>query len=969
MRQARSDLIQPQLSDAALPGAVRTLPGNTPLPLDDPDTLWVVLKGEVDIFFAEKRPDGEFGPLHFLTTLWANEVVLGGGTTDGTATLIAVAAGAARIRAVPESALDDHSGWSAPLAERVAETFARAMAATSHGPVVDIELDAEPLSLQRAASVGAPRAVCWISASDGELAFANDVPLEASAALPLARGMWYSVTSAKATLTAVSTENALAHGNVRPALKIVRGAFLSWAAKGTASAMQADRERLRRKADQERELEALSMTGLASVLGTSRGAAPPLLETSDPLLAACRLVGDSARIVFRAPPSWEESGRWRDRLGAICRASRVRHRRVVLRGEWWSTDCGPLLAYRSEGNAPVALLSSVEGIYTLRDPATGTSEIVTKEVAGTLEAVGYMFYRPAPSGPIDLKVLARVAGIEAWIDLRRVLLFAVASSLLSLALPISTQKIFDAVIPSAQISNALALFGALAGMAIGGGLVDLARAMALVRFEGRSNATLQAALVDRLFALPVPFFRRFSVGDLSLRAGAINGVRELLSGAAITALLGGMLVVANLFLMIKYSGKLALVALGVFVVSVLVTGALGVHTLRLERQRQEIQGRVGALLFQILGGIAKLRVAAAERRAFAVWGAIFRDQKAVSYRMGLSQAAVTVFNETLPTVAAIVLFLVFISGSDAGAGQTLSTGDFMAFYAAFGAFLTAGTQMSTTAVSLLNIIPMLERARPILVTPPEVDELKPDPGLLTGRIEVSHVTFRYLADGPPILSDVSFQIRPGEFVAFVGASGAGKSTILRLLLGFERPERGAVIFDGQDLSSVDVSAVRSQCAVVLQQSRILAGDIFTNIAGAAPLSLDDVWEAAEMAGLANDIRLMPMGMHTVLSEGATALSGGQRQRLLIARALVKKPRIIFFDEATSALDNRTQETVSKSLERLQATRVVIAHRLSTIRNADRIFSMHEGRIVEEGRYEDLVARDGLFAKLAARQTT
>jgi ATP-binding cassette subfamily C protein len=280
------------------------------------------------------------------------------------------------------------------------------------------------------------------------------------------------------------------------------------------------------------------------------------------------------------------------------------------------------------------------------------------------------------------------------------------------------------------------------------------------------------------------------------------------------------------------------------------------------------------------------------------------------------------------------------------------------------------TNVITTSSAILasfNTIPLYEQAKPILEARPEVDGHKADPGTLTGAIEVQHAAFRYAEDGPPVLRDVTLSVRPGEFVAFVGASGSGKSTLLRLLLAFEAPTAGAVYVDGQDLSGLDVQSVRRQIGVVLQNGRLLSGDLFTNIVGSGLATTEDAWEAARMAGLDDDIRAMPMGMHTVVSEGGGMLSGGQRQRLMIARALVHRPRILLFDEATSALDNRTQAVVSASLERLQATRIVVAHRLSTIIKADRIFVIERGEIVEEGSYEELMRRDGAFAALARRQ--
>jgi ATP-binding cassette subfamily C protein len=297
----------------------------------------------------------------------------------------------------------------------------------------------------------------------------------------------------------------------------------------------------------------------------------------------------------------------------------------------------------------------------------------------------------------------------------------------------------------------------------------------------------------------------------------------------------------------------------------------------------------------------------------------------------------------------------------------LDTGHFLSFNAAFAQFFAATLGLTGALTASLNAIPLYERAKPILQSVPEVSPAMAPPGELSGAIEINQVSFRYAPDGPLVLDDVSIRIRPGEFVAFVGPSGSGKSTLFRMLLGFEKPQSGAIYYDQKDLAGLDVGAVRRQLGVVLQNGQLMPGDLFTNIVGAAPLTLDDAWEAARMAGLDADIQAMPMGMHTFIGEGASTLSGGQKQRLMIARALVKKPRVLLFDEATSALDNRTQAIVAQSMQRLNATRIVIAHRLSTVVHADRIFVIDAGKVVEQGRYAELMALNGHFAALAKRQ--
>ena len=346
-------------------------------------------------------------------------------------------------------------------------------------------------------------------------------------------------------------------------------------------------------------------------------------------------------------------------------------------------------------------------------------------------------------------------------------------------------------------------------------------------------------------------------------------------------------------------------------------------------------------------------------------------QQVLRRRLQTIEDALLVVNTALPTLAALVLFWCaarLLAATPEGTAPALTTGTVLAFYTAFGTFSNGATTLSTTIIDILDIATLWERAKPILAAPLEVDAGKLDPGRLAGKIALEHVTFRYRPDGPAILDDLSLAVEPGEFIALVGPSGGGKSTIVRLLLGFETPESGTVYYDDQDLSRLDVYAVRRQIGVVLQQSSLMAATIFDNIAGGARISMDEAWEAARAAGLAEDIAAMPMGIHTYISEGGGNLSGGQRQRLLIARALVCQPRLLLFDEATSALDNRTQAIVTTSLDRLRVTRLVIAHRLSTIRRATRIYVLAGGRIVQQGRFEELAHQEGLFAQLMARQT-
>jgi ABC-type bacteriocin/lantibiotic exporter with double-glycine peptidase domain len=376
--------------------------------------------------------------------------------------------------------------------------------------------------------------------------------------------------------------------------------------------------------------------------------------------------------------------------------------------------------------------------------------------------------------------------------------------------------------------------------------------------------------------------------------------------------------------------------------------------------------QISGLVLELVNGAPKFRVSGVEDRAFARWAAAFSTQKRTAADARRVSNILSVFHASFPVIATALLFYGMAVLSQRQA-DSMTTGQFLAFYAAFGQFLGAVLGISAAALTVLQAVPLYESAQPILTALPEAAGGRGDPGDLRGGIELAHVAFRYSSETPLVLRDVSVSIRPGEFVAIVGPSGSGKSTLLRLLLGFETPESGSVYFDGKDLAGLDLEAVRRQMGVVLQHGKLMIGDIFTNIIGSAPLTLDDAWRAAEMAGLDRDIKAMPMGMHTMIAEGGGGLSGGQRQRLMIARAIVGSPRILLFDEATSALDNRTQAIVSRALESLKATRIVIAHRLSTVMHADRILVVEKGVLVQSGTYDELIRQEGPFAELARRQ--
>ena len=733
------------------------------------------------------------------------------------------------------------------------------------------------------------------------------------------------------------------------------------------------------RASQDQRALSDALRQLGSLMEREADEAEGVAAESCATVSAARLVADAMGIdLSRLPAATSEVD-----LGELCEANHVRCRRVALVDDWWRQDAGPLVArFRADGEKEnsetaggasaggasagiVALLPDGPGRYRLVDPARKheAAPRVDAELASRLEDHGWVLYRPLPDRPLTWVDLVRAGWRGRGRDFGLLALAGLVSGVLALAVPVVTGALVDqAIIPSdrAMLGQMVAALVVAAAAAV---LFQVVHGLTLLRLTSRIDGDLQAALWDRLLSLPVSFYRRFTVGDMGARAMGLERIRNLLTGDVTSAVLSAVAALASWGILFYYSPPMALLATGLAVILVLVTVTVSTLQLRHQRRVQHIRGKLASLMYALLGGIEKLRIGQAESRAFSTWAHRFAEQRrhsVAAQRLANGQA---VFTTIYGVVGTLAIFFMVLKTRGAG----MSVGEFLAFHAAFGQFQSAIFGVVAIVPTVLDFVPTYERIRPILDTVPEVEAGRRDPGTLRGALELRNVSFRYTEDGPWVLDGVSLRIEPGEMVALVGPSGSGKSSSLRLLLGFEKPQDGNVLVDGVDLASLDQHLVRRQLGVVLQDHQPMAGDIFRNIVGGRPLSMEQAWDAARKVGLDQEIDQLPMGMFTFVNQRGVTLSGGQRQRLLLARAIVHKPRALLLDEATSALDNRTQKLVIESLESLSVTRLVIAHRLSTIRHADRIYVLEKGRVVEEGRFEELMAAEGLFARMAARQ--
>ncbi|MEU9339138.1 NHLP bacteriocin export ABC transporter permease/ATPase subunit [Streptomyces sp. NPDC048290] len=688
------------------------------------------------------------------------------------------------------------------------------------------------------------------------------------------------------------------------------------------------------------------------------GAEPKATGVEDlPVWDAARLVADVLGITLTRPQPGADPRL--DPLERIALASRLRTRRVSLKGLWWLQESGPLVG--TIDGCPVALLWQ-HGGYRVVDPVTGARVRVTDAHAREIESTAVMLYRPLTEDHQSLRDLLRFGIHGGAPDFWRMGVAGAAAVLLGLTVPLVSGRVLGEFVPAGARGAIVQACMAVLLAAFVATVLGVVQNLSVLRAEGRFDASLQPAVWDRLLRAPTAFFSRWSTGELANIALGVGGIRTLVSGVGLTILQAGLLTVSNVVLQLFLSPVLTVFSIGLLIVSATVLGWFGSRQIKVQRRLVDLDGRLTDTAFQTLLGLPKLRVAAAENFAYERWAHTFARRQELMRRAQRLQNSVTVFSGLYVPLSTLLLYAL-IAGPGRG---DLSVADVLTFTVAFGVQSTSTAQLVGALASIGMAVPLFERLKPILDEPAETGADSRPPGTLTGDIELRAVSFRYPAESTPVLQDVSLRIRAGEFVAVVGASGSGKTTLMRLLIGFEQPTHGSVRYDCQDLADLDVTAVRRQIGVVMQHARPLRGSILENIRGAGHHTLSEVVAAARMAGLAEDLARMPMGLHTVLSDGGSSLSGGQRQRVMIAQALVGRPRVLFFDEATSALDNETQRVVCESTQTLEATRVVIAHRLSTIVHADRVVVLDRGRIVESGPPAELLADESGFLHALAR---
>lgn len=717
-------------------------------------------------------------------------------------------------------------------------------------------------------------------------------------------------------------------------------------------------EQIRLRMEKDQEMFEDSIFEMASVVMGKRGAG----NLNDERIVTKAALDEILKYYHCKPVDIPDSLQTtEDQMDYALRPHGIMYRPVTLSEKWYRRTFSPMIAYRAEDGLPVVLLPGKLGGYSWHDK-DGNRVKASKHTVSQLLPDAICFYSALPLKKIGVPgLLGYMKNCLNWTDFAILIGLTLLVTLVGTMLPLITKMLSGFVLESGsgRILWSTAIF--MLCVLISSQLLTASRELAMARIQIKVAVPMEAAMMARLLSLPTPFFRQFSAGELASRSWAINKLSTLLLGGVFSTGLTAIASFIYISQIFAYAPSLGLPTVVFSLVAIAITMLSSFLKMKQEREYMKAAAAESGVSYAIISGIQKIRLSGAEKRAFAKWAKIYASGAEIEYNPPLPLK----INSAI-LLAVSLLGVVWLYFRAAASGVSPSV--FLTFTAAYGVVAGAIMAFAKIATSAAQIKPILEMAEPILQTEPETAEGKQIVTKLTGSVELSNVSFRYLPTGPYILNGLDLKIKAGEYVAIVGKTGCGKSTLMRLLLGFETPEKGAIYFDRKDIRSLDLRSLRRKMGVVTQDGSLFSGDIYSNITVSAPqLTLDEAWEAAELAGIADDIRAMPMGMNTFVSEGQGGISGGQKQRLMIARAIAPKPKILIFDEATSALDNKTQKQVADALAGLKCTRIVIAHRLSTVKNCDRILVLDGGKIAEAGSYDALIEKGGIFAELVERQ--
>ena len=965
---------------AARSGTSVPCAGNLPVRLDDPDSVWFIDQGAVNLFLVEFKDGVERAAPQHLLRCETGRLLPGvapdqedANEKDTSLSLIAKGSPGTLLKRLPASLLSEvHPAELAKQTDTwltaVTDTLSRFASRLPRPTAL-----AEPGLTQTLTpcTLSVRRGVVWVSQPSRGVSLYMDMVDQAEladaggpheAVIPLTRTSWLTLLD-EATLAGKSTETLAQQGALLPALASFHTVAFNLERLNRRLAVVDDANLERERTTSRRTAETAARRRLFNIYDRPIDRDAHVADTT--LGDALKIIGRHQGIDFRIPARSTLSD---SPVGLVdvLDASGVRARRVRLEpgGNWWRGDSNALLAFRANDGQPVALLPGMFGRYREIDPVSKRSVRVTADRAGALKNEAWMFYRPLPARNVKLGDLLRIALHGSAGDLARLVIAGLPGGLIKLLPALALGFVANHIVAGGSAGVLYAVAATLAGFGLFGALLHLLQSTAMMRLEGRSASRVEAAFWDRLMRLPSGILRRHPAGDLAMSGMTFQSLRDGLQGVVADSLLSVVFLLPVFGVIFFYDATLGVITLAFSLGSLLVTAALGLRQISPYGRMIAAARGVAGRLFQIVGGIVKLRVESAEGSAYAIWARDYREQKRAELELGALEARSRAFAAALPFLAGGVLLFAVVIVSD----RNVPVGDFLVVYTVFIAFQSAIARLGESFGTVAAMLPAFKQMRPLLAAVPETDIEGEPVNRLGGEILFDRISFRYEPDGPLILDDVTIHARPGEFIAIAGESGAGKSTLFRLALGIDRPTAGAVYYDGRDLRHLNLKQVRRKIGAVPQSVGLHPQDLWDNLVGHhEEVATKEVWGAVRIAGIEDEIKGMPMGMMTMVGTSGAVLSGGESQRVTIARSVIGSPRIMLFDEATNWLDNESQAEVMRNLTALTSTRVVIAHRLSTLEQADRIYVLQAGKVVQSGSFRGLMETDGVFRELVKRQ--
>lgn len=957
------------LAEVSLPDGT-TVDGLTCL--DTKDSVWLVEAGAVDVFFVNRQGEKVTAPFKHVVRVESGFCLFtmdSRSEQDNTIQVVAKPLVDTKLKSMsfdafirsrnPDEAAAMLDFWISGLTESMVQDVL-----VHPQPDVVVEPHGR-MEVERDQFVTTHRDVVWLPVThDGLYLGLSDTEMLGSELTPLTPRSWikWGETS---EVKGQSTEEMLRRGNLRAELSKFHALTLHSAHLSRRLSLVDAANRQVERTAQRQEAAKRGEQNLEEIFARKIGRDKSNSNLQDVL----EVIGKFEKIEFKTSPD-DGDRTIEDLLRSvfdISSKSKVRSRIVNLSSQknWWHGDNGALLGFLKKDSSPVALIPRPFGRYRMVNPATGISVSINKKRVDSLLDYAYMFFPSLPNGEAKVKDVLKIIFSNSARDLLRFTLFAVFVALFTFVPSIAIGVMVNYLLPSQLHGMVTTVVVGLSVVAIVSFLFHLAQHTTLLRLEGRGVTRITAAIWDRILRLRQRDTRQFKSGDLLVRATVFYKLRNDLSGLVASSFLSAFFLVPALGLLYVYDVYLTTATVVIGVISVGVISVLGVSQYHWHLKRHDALRTLNGNMVQFIDGISKLRTTSSEDFVFAFWTEGYKLQKRAELKLHNLNAITHAFSASLPILGTAV-FLLLSSGEN----NPTSPGGFLTVYIAAMIFFVAIARFATNVGTVAAIRPAFEQIGPILKSVPEdvAGESHETESAIRGDVRLDHVNFRYENESEWAVEDINLHVRYGEFVAIVGESGSGKSTILKLLLGLETPDSGVVYFDNRNLSTLDLASLRRQIGVVTQNVNLQPGTILQNIIGTSPdLNVDDAWEAARRAQVDGDIREMDMQMFTPVSSYSQSFSGGQIQRIILASALVNRPRLIILDEATNWLDNRTQSEVMQSVNSIAATRIVIAHRLSTIRDADQIHVMSRGRIVQSGTFDELMNTTGLFRELADRQ--